>query len=352
VVRYKRLGAICGAFASCEIVSDPAEAVVWIQLSLLAITFMPASGVAASETSETHQGNASEPCTPPRVSVDSSMARPVERGEKASTPTQVARVEYENVTDPLTGRSVKRRIVSYYNMPSSAGDQPRINLNKLNPLSHVRCARPASLLPPCSHPAMSPCSADVNTVPMHGGLIPMLGGLICSKLGQKGWPGAVLHLLFKLVPCARWMAVYNYKDYLQDDLIAGATVGVMIIPQVRCRPLAPRQALRAWHMAHSTLTPSPHPSRGCAEHGIRTNRRVAHVLRTLCVPPPTATMRPHKPSSRASLEFTLHAPEPPSPVWHDRRERAAAVLVRHLWHLAAAGCGTRGAGVSASGGWP
>lgn len=122
--------------------ANPAAAVVWRQVSLFAVTFMP---------SETPRGNASEPCTPPRVSVDSSMARPVERAERASTPTQVARVEYENVTDPLTGKRVKRRIVSYYNMPSStAGDQPRINLNKLNPINHMRCTGqpPPIVLPP------------------------------------------------------------------------------------------------------------------------------------------------------------------------------------------------------------
>lgn len=34
------------------------------------------------------------------------------------------------------------------------------------------------------------------------------------------------------LPCARWIRSYRVKDYLQVDLMAGITVGVMLVPQV------------------------------------------------------------------------------------------------------------------------
>ncbi|XP_078180868.1 sulfate transporter 4.1, chloroplastic-like [Carex rostrata] len=34
-----------------------------------------------------------------------------------------------------------------------------------------------------------------------------------------------------LLPCSRWMRSYKWREYLQVDLMAGATVGVMLVPQ-------------------------------------------------------------------------------------------------------------------------
>lgn len=34
-----------------------------------------------------------------------------------------------------------------------------------------------------------------------------------------------------LVPCSRWIRTYRWRDYLQIDLAAGLTVGVMLVPQ-------------------------------------------------------------------------------------------------------------------------
>ncbi|KAJ9684117.1 hypothetical protein PVL29_016557 [Vitis rotundifolia] len=34
-----------------------------------------------------------------------------------------------------------------------------------------------------------------------------------------------------LVPCSRWIRTYQWRDYLQIDLAAGLTVGVMLVPQ-------------------------------------------------------------------------------------------------------------------------
>ncbi|KAJ4807615.1 sulfate transporter 1 [Rhynchospora pubera] len=37
--------------------------------------------------------------------------------------------------------------------------------------------------------------------------------------------------LSALLPCSRWMRSYRWREYLQADLMAGATVGVMLVPQ-------------------------------------------------------------------------------------------------------------------------
>lgn len=34
------------------------------------------------------------------------------------------------------------------------------------------------------------------------------------------------------VPCYRWIRIYDWNEYLQADLMAGITVGVMLVPQV------------------------------------------------------------------------------------------------------------------------
>jgi hypothetical protein len=38
-------------------------------------------------------------------------------------------------------------------------------------------------------------------------------------------------VLIALFPCWRWMSVYTYKESLYKDIIAGLTVGFMVVPQ-------------------------------------------------------------------------------------------------------------------------
>lgn len=40
--------------------------------------------------------------------------------------------------------------------------------------------------------------------------------------------------LATIFPCLLWLRTYSVKAYLKPDLIAGFTVGTMIIPQVDC----------------------------------------------------------------------------------------------------------------------
>uniref|UniRef100_A0A2P2LQ11 SLC26A/SulP transporter domain-containing protein n=1 Tax=Rhizophora mucronata TaxID=61149 RepID=A0A2P2LQ11_RHIMU len=34
-----------------------------------------------------------------------------------------------------------------------------------------------------------------------------------------------------LVPCYRWIRTYKWREYLQADLMAGVSVGIMLVPQ-------------------------------------------------------------------------------------------------------------------------
>lgn len=45
-------------------------------------------------------------------------------------------------------------------------------------------------------------------------------------------PSHALNFLASLFPVAEWMPRYN-RDWLWGDLIAGATVGIVVVPQVR-----------------------------------------------------------------------------------------------------------------------
>nr|XP_043636793.1 sulfate transporter 4.1, chloroplastic-like isoform X2 [Erigeron canadensis] len=35
------------------------------------------------------------------------------------------------------------------------------------------------------------------------------------------------------VPCTRWIRTYNWREYLQPDLVSGVTVGIMLVPQAK-----------------------------------------------------------------------------------------------------------------------
>ncbi|KAK4790309.1 hypothetical protein SAY86_017613 [Trapa natans] len=48
-----------------------------------------------------------------------------------------------------------------------------------------------------------------------------------SKLKRMTW----LDWIQTLLPCSRWIRTYKWREYLQTDLMAGLTVGVMLVPQ-------------------------------------------------------------------------------------------------------------------------
>lgn len=43
---------------------------------------------------------------------------------------------------------------------------------------------------------------------------------------------SVVEWMEMMLPCSRWIRTYQWSEYLQVDIIAGITVGVMLVPQV------------------------------------------------------------------------------------------------------------------------
>ncbi|CAI5465826.1 unnamed protein product [Closterium sp. Yama58-4] len=78
---------------------------------------------------------------------------------------------------------------------------------------------------PVSHPS----HADIYDSGSPGGT----GGFIGSNCWAAFW--RVVHYLF---PCTKWMAAYSLRDDLVADLIAGISVGVMLVPQLAVGPVA------------------------------------------------------------------------------------------------------------------
>ncbi|XP_074576535.1 LOW QUALITY PROTEIN: putative sulfate transporter 4.2 [Curcuma longa] len=54
---------------------------------------------------------------------------------------------------------------------------------------------------------------------------------VYGRWGAKVRGMSAIDWLELLLPCTRWMRTYRVKEYLQADLVAGITVGVMLVPQ-------------------------------------------------------------------------------------------------------------------------
>ncbi|XP_031381640.1 sulfate transporter 4.1, chloroplastic-like isoform X1 [Punica granatum] len=82
-------------------------------------------------------------------------------------------------------------------------------------------SRPVKIIP-LQHPSASAPSSSSSS---GGG-----GGLFLrwkSKLKKMTW----LDWVETFLPCSRWIRTYKWREYLQIDLLAGLTVGVMLVPQ-------------------------------------------------------------------------------------------------------------------------
>lgn len=70
----------------------------------------------------------------------------------------------------------------------------------------------------------------VGPTPSSSALIPSAPSLFAqwrSKLRSM----SALHAMEFVFPCTRWIRTYQWQEYFQMDLMAGITVGVMLIPQ-------------------------------------------------------------------------------------------------------------------------
>ncbi|KAI5081938.1 hypothetical protein GOP47_0001681 [Adiantum capillus-veneris] len=51
------------------------------------------------------------------------------------------------------------------------------------------------------------------------------------KKWRLSWPSSWIEWLQIFIPCVRWLRTYDFRSYLKTDLMAGITVGTMLVPQ-------------------------------------------------------------------------------------------------------------------------
>ncbi|KAF5794786.1 putative SLC26A/SulP transporter, STAS domain superfamily [Helianthus annuus] len=54
---------------------------------------------------------------------------------------------------------------------------------------------------------------------------------LLSRWREKLERMKVIDWIEMFVPCSRWIRTYNWREYLQPDLVSGVTVGIMLVPQ-------------------------------------------------------------------------------------------------------------------------
>ncbi|MFS7913387.1 putative SLC26A/SulP transporter, STAS domain, sulfate anion transporter, STAS domain superfamily [Helianthus anomalus] len=54
---------------------------------------------------------------------------------------------------------------------------------------------------------------------------------LLSRWREKLERMKVIDWIEMFIPCLRWIRTYNWREYLQPDLVSGVTVGIMLVPQ-------------------------------------------------------------------------------------------------------------------------
>lgn len=139
----------------------------------------------------------------------------VEKSKKATPFSSGVRCGEPVVRMEISYASSSSRNLSRYGTSSSSsfGGMPNRPV-KIIPLQHPSTASFSSF----SSSSSSPSSFS----------LPVLFSRWRSKLEAMGFTDWVDVFL----PCSRWVRTYRWREYLQVDLAAGLTVGVMLVPQV------------------------------------------------------------------------------------------------------------------------
>ncbi|KAJ1435504.1 putative sulfate transporter 4.2 [Sesbania bispinosa] len=88
------------------------------------------------------------------------------------------------------------------------------------PSSPATAARPVRVIP-LQHPTVTTSSSSSSPN--------VAFSRWTSKLRRMTW----LEWIEFFLPCCRWIRTYKWREYFQVDLMAGITVGVMLVPQNR-----------------------------------------------------------------------------------------------------------------------
>ncbi|XP_065872954.1 sulfate transporter 4.1, chloroplastic-like isoform X3 [Euphorbia lathyris] len=79
--------------------------------------------------------------------------------------------------------------------------------------------RPPKIIP-LQHPNASSSSSSASSLPAS-----------FSRWIMKKKRMSCFEWIDTLLPCCRWIRTYNWREYFQIDLMAGVTIGVMLVPQ-------------------------------------------------------------------------------------------------------------------------
>ncbi|XWS75042.1 hypothetical protein CRYUN_Cryun01aG0051000 [Craigia yunnanensis] len=88
--------------------------------------------------------------------------------------------------------------------------------------------RPVKIIP-LQHP-------DTTSYGSSGGVYSSSSSSFWSNSLFSGWWGKIKRMTFidwieMFLPCCRWIRTYRWREYFQVDLMAGTTVGIMLVPQ-------------------------------------------------------------------------------------------------------------------------
>ncbi|GAU17767.1 hypothetical protein TSUD_171550 [Trifolium subterraneum] len=87
-----------------------------------------------------------------------------------------------------------------------------------------------------SMPTTSSSSRPIRVIPMQHPNTNPTSSSLPANIAISQWASKVrgmtlLQWLEFLIPCYRWIRIYKWREYFQVDLMAGITVGVMLVPQ-------------------------------------------------------------------------------------------------------------------------
>jgi len=105
---------------------------------------------------------------------------------------------------------------------SSSRDLPTISVpsSSSSSLGPSMPTRPVKIIP-LQHPNTT-TSPSLNPLP----------GALFSRWTAKVKRTTLAQWIDTFLPCCRWIRTYKWREYFQPDLMAGLTVGVMLVPQV------------------------------------------------------------------------------------------------------------------------